>query len=62
MDQYYLCATCGEENDIFLDPSEGDLQQLVEDCRVCCHPNVIKARFNYYLREYDLEVYAEDVG
>jgi hypothetical protein len=62
MEQYYLCACCGEENDIFLDPAGGDLQEFVEDCQICCEPNVINARFNYYSREYDLEVHSENVG
>jgi len=62
MEQYYLCACCGEENEILIDPTSGNRQEFVEDCRVCCRPNVIKASFNSYLNEYDLEVYQEDVG
>ncbi|MEW6051937.1 MAG: CPXCG motif-containing cysteine-rich protein [Candidatus Zixiibacteriota bacterium] len=62
MDQFFLCAACGEENELFIDPTKGDKQEFVQDCRVCCRPNVVKARFNYYSNEYDLEVYQEDVG
>ena len=62
MEQMFLCACCGEENEILLDPTEGDRQKLVQDCAVCCRPNVITARFNYQTNEFDLEVYQEDVG
>jgi hypothetical protein len=62
MEQIFLCACCGEENEVFIDQIEGRDQQLVFDCSICCNPNVIIARFNDYTNEYDLEVYLEDVG
>ena len=37
----YICDSCGEEIMIPLDPSAGSSQQYVEDCPVCCHPNVL---------------------
>lgn len=37
----YLCEACGEEIVIPLDVSQGDSQQYVEDCPVCCRPNLI---------------------
>ena len=37
----YVCSYCGEEIVIPVDPSAGAYQQYVEDCPVCCHPNVI---------------------
>jgi hypothetical protein len=42
----YVCDSCGEEIVIPLDPSAGDRQQYVEDCPVCCHPNVIAVEFD----------------
>lgn len=39
---HYLCDSCGEEIVIPIDPSAGRVQQYVEDCPVCCHPNVIQ--------------------
>ena len=36
----YHCAWCGEKNDIVADPSQGKKQALVEDCQVCCRPNI----------------------
>ena len=37
----YICDGCGEEIVIPIDVSEGDQQHYVEDCPVCCRPNVI---------------------
>jgi hypothetical protein len=37
----YICDSCGEEIVVPIDVSEGESQQYVEDCPVCCHPNVI---------------------
>ena len=37
----YVCPECGEEIVVPLDISAGESQEYVEDCPVCCHPNVI---------------------
>ena len=37
----YICDSCGEEIVVPLDYSAGTSQEYVEDCPVCCHPNVI---------------------
>jgi len=37
----YVCSACGEEIVIPLDLSEGSNQEYVEDCPVCCRPNLI---------------------
>jgi len=37
----YLCDWCGEEIVVPIDLSEGERQEYVEDCPVCCRPNVI---------------------
>ena len=37
----YVCPTCGERIVIPLDASGGTEQKYVEDCPVCCNPNVI---------------------
>ena len=37
----YICDACGEEIVVPLDPSQGSTQEYVEDCPVCCRPNVI---------------------
>lgn len=37
----YFCDGCGEEIVIPIDWTEGGQHQLIEDCPVCCRPNVI---------------------
>jgi hypothetical protein len=37
----YVCPACGEEIVIPLDISEGQTQEYIEDCPVCCRPNQI---------------------
>jgi hypothetical protein len=41
----YICPTCGEQIVIPLDPSGGADQQYVEDCPVCCNPNLVHVEF-----------------
>jgi len=40
----YLCQSCGEEIVIPIDVTAGEHQEYVEDCPVCCSPNVITVR------------------
>ena len=40
-----VCGTCGEEIVLALDPSAGSRQEYVEDCPVCCRPNLIRVSF-----------------
>jgi DNA-directed RNA polymerase subunit RPC12/RpoP len=37
----YVCGACGEEIVIPVDVSQGERQDYVEDCPVCCRANVI---------------------
>lgn len=37
----YICDSCGEAIEIPLDPSAGRDQSYVEDCPVCCVPNLL---------------------
>jgi hypothetical protein len=37
----YVCAFCGELNETVVDPTAGQKQSYVEDCSVCCNPNVL---------------------
>lgn len=39
----YVCDWCGEEIVVPLDASAGSRQEYVEDCPVCCRPNLITA-------------------
>ncbi|MEM6793167.1 MAG: CPXCG motif-containing cysteine-rich protein [Acidobacteriota bacterium] len=38
----FSCAFCGEWMDVDLDPAAGRRQTFVEDCQVCCRPNVLE--------------------
>ena len=37
----YICNSCGEEIVVPIDLTGGTRQSYVEDCPVCCNPNVI---------------------
>jgi len=37
----YTCDSCGEDIVIPVDISAGSHQDYVEDCPVCCNPNLI---------------------
>lgn len=41
----YTCPTCGEQIVVPLDPTGGADQEYVEDCPVCCNPNIIHVEF-----------------
>ena len=49
----YICPSCGETIRLSIDASAGARQEYVEDCPVCCRPNVIGLMFN---REGDATV------
>ena len=38
----YLCGACGEEIVIPIDVSQGERQEYIEDCPVCCRANIIR--------------------
>ncbi len=42
----YVCNACGEEIVVPLDISQGRRQEYVEDCPVCCRPNVIFVEYD----------------
>lgn len=42
----YICSACGEEIVIPIDFSLGLNQEFVEDCPVCCRPNVIRVEID----------------
>lgn len=45
MDARYQCAGCGEWNETSVDESAGRKQSYVEDCQVCCKPNVLQVSY-----------------
>ena len=52
----YICDACGVEIVVPLDLSAGERQVYVEDCPVCCRPNVIHVEVE---EDGNLRVWAE---
>jgi len=42
IDGWFMCSYCGEQNDTTVDPSGGRAQSYVEDCQICCRPNILR--------------------
>lgn len=38
----YICPACGEEIVTPVDFSAGEHQEYVEDCPICCRPNILR--------------------
>ena len=38
----YVCGACGEEIVIPVEIGAGEEQEYVEDCPVCCRPNLLR--------------------
>ncbi len=43
---FYECPHCGESVDTAPDRGEGERFTYVEDCPVCCRPNVIAVEYD----------------
>jgi len=48
----FQCAGCGEWNETTVDPANGSRQSYVEDCQVCCKPNVLHIEWYAEVGEY----------
>ncbi|HXZ81572.1 MAG TPA: CPXCG motif-containing cysteine-rich protein [Terriglobales bacterium] len=49
----FQCAGCGEWNDADIDESAGRRRQsYVQDCQVCCQPNVLEFRWDSESRRF----------
>lgn len=46
MESGFQCASCGEWNVTTVDESAGRRQSYVEDCQVCCKPNVLRIEYD----------------
>jgi len=45
METGFQCAGCGEWNETVVDASAGSRQNYIEDCQVCCRPNVLQISY-----------------
>jgi hypothetical protein len=48
----FQCAGCGEYNQTTVDESAGRRQSYIEDCQVCCKPNVLRIEYDTGEREF----------
>ncbi|MDA0659938.1 MAG: CPXCG motif-containing cysteine-rich protein [Planctomycetota bacterium] len=46
MEHSYVCDACGEDIVVPIDISQGTSQEYVEDCPVCCRPNVVRVEID----------------
>jgi hypothetical protein len=42
----FQCAGCGEWNETSVDEAAGVRQRYVEDCQVCCKPNLLQIQYD----------------
>ena len=52
MESGFQCAGCGEWNVTSVDEAAGRRQSYVEDCQVCCKPNVLRVEYDISSQEF----------
>lgn len=52
MESGFQCAGCGEWNVTSVDETAGRRQSYVEDCQVCCKPNVLRVEYDNGSQEF----------
>ena len=52
MEAGFQCAGCGEWNSTTVDESAGRQQSYVEDCQVCCKPNLLRVQYDASAEEF----------
>jgi hypothetical protein len=52
MESGFQCAGCGEWNITTVDDSAGRSQSYVEDCQVCCKPNLLHIEYDSARQEF----------
>jgi hypothetical protein len=62
MNQFFICAECGAENEINLELADGDRQRKSVPCESCDQINIVEALFNYTINEFELDVSIDDAG
>lgn len=48
----WVCQYCGEENQIWVDLTVLEDQDIIEDCEICCRPNRILITHDKENEEY----------
>jgi hypothetical protein len=52
MDATFQCAGCGEWNQTTVDDSAGRRQSYIEDCQICCKPNLLLIEYDLTAQEF----------
>jgi hypothetical protein len=55
----YTCPSCSQSVDTCPDPGGGEQQTYVEDCPLCCRPNVLRVAWDADLAGYVIEATRE---
>ncbi|MGC1373629.1 MAG: CPXCG motif-containing cysteine-rich protein [Candidatus Sulfotelmatobacter sp.] len=55
----FQCAGCGEWNWTTVDESAGRRQSYVEDCQVCCKPNLLRIEYDRHNGEFVVSAFLE---
>jgi hypothetical protein len=55
----FQCAGCGEWNQTDVDETAGTRQSYVEDCQVCCKPNVLRVSWDPDAAEFTIDAELE---
>lgn len=53
----YCCAWCAEWVEGSFDPGQGRQSEYVEDCQVCCRPNLLRCQHDPRTRQ--VRIHAE---
>lgn len=59
MEARFQCAGCGEWNQTTVDDSAGRRQSYIEDCQVCCKPNVLHIEYDSTAQEFTISAELE---
>jgi cysteine-rich CPXCG protein len=54
MEAGFQCAGCGEWNVTTVDEFAGRRQRYIEDCQVCCKPNVLRVEYDASVQEFSI--------
>ena len=55
----FQCAGCGEWNETSVDAAAGRTQEYVEDCQICCKPNILHVTWDRSTGEFTIRTELE---
>ena len=59
MNAGFQCAGCGKWNETTVDSSAGTRQEYIEDCQICCKPNLLRVSWDMSAAEYTISAELE---